>query len=64
MLSITPKAKDYITEKILEQDKTYAYLSIKGGGCTGFEYEWTFTDDTSVGKVIEDVLVVDKLAEP
>lgn len=63
MLSITPQAKDYIQEKLLERDEMYAHLSIKGGGCVGFEYEWTFTDNVEDGVLIEDVLVVDKIAE-
>ena len=63
MLSITPTAKKYITEKISNQDKKYAHLSMKGGGCAGFEYAWTFTDVTDDGVLIEDVVVVDKIAE-
>ena len=63
MLSITPQAKQYITEKISNQDKKYALLSMKGGGCAGFEYAWTFTDSTDDGVLIEDVIVVDKIAE-
>ena len=63
LLSITPTAKKYITEKIKNQDKKYAFLSMKGGGCAGFEYSWTFTDVTDDGVLIEDVVVVDKIAE-
>ena len=63
MLSITPQAKQYITEKISNQDKKYALLSMKGGGCAGFEYSWAFTDTADDGVLIEDVIVVDKIAE-
>ena len=58
-----PIRLEYITEKISNQDKKYAHLSMKGGGCAGFEYSWTFTDSTDDGVLIEDTIVVDKIAE-
>jgi iron-sulfur cluster assembly accessory protein len=49
---------------MLEQhDKPYVYLSVEGGGCSGFQYKWDFTEDTSLGTVHEDVLVLDQMAE-
>lgn len=63
LLSISPTAKHYIKEKLATQEKKYAFLSIKGGGCAGFEYTWDFTNSEDDGVLIEDVLVVDKIAE-
>jgi len=63
LLSISPSAKKYIKEKLTTQEKQYAFLSIKGGGCAGFEYIWDFTNTEDDGVLIEDVLVVDKIAE-
>jgi len=37
-------------------------LAVKGGGCSGFQYEWTFTDEPD-GPVIEDILSLDPMAE-
>jgi iron-sulfur cluster insertion protein len=38
-------------------------LSVRGGGCSGFKYEWDFADDSSLGTVIDDILVLDAMAE-
>ena len=36
---------------------------VQGGGCSGFQYEWSMTDETEKGTLIENILVLDKLAE-
>lgn len=46
-----------------QEQKRYITLSIKGGGCSGFAYDWNFSDDTSHGNLIDDLLVVDIMAE-
>lgn len=49
---------------ILNGDKVS--LSVKGGGCSGFQYVWGLrTDSTGVNwsDPIEDILVLDPLAE-
>ena len=46
-----------------KNNKRFVRLDIKGGGCAGFEYSWTFTDSTDDGVLIEDTIVVDKIAE-
>lgn len=61
MITISESAKDYLTN--VRGDNPYVYLQVQGGGCSGFQYEWSFTDDSSKGTLIEDLLVVDKLAE-
>ena len=44
VLTLTEEAKDYL-KNICEQEKqTYVRLSVKGGGCAGFSYHWSFTD--------------------
>lgn len=65
MISLTDSAKDYLANRILENTDTkkYAYLQVKGGGCTGFKYDWSFTDDKESGELIDNILVIDKLAE-
>ena len=45
MLSISDNAKDYLTNALSESGKKYATLNVKGGGCSGFKYEWDMTDD-------------------
>lgn len=44
MITLTEKAKDYLTEMVWAQDKKYAFLSVNGGGCSGFQYKWDMLD--------------------
>ena len=43
--------------------KKYAYLSVNGGGCSGFTYKWDMVDNDENGTVIDDLLVLDHMAE-
>tara|TARA_Y100000022_G_C13136299_1_gene322819 strand:- start:387 stop:650 length:264 start_codon:yes stop_codon:yes gene_type:complete len=43
--------------------KKYAYLSVNGGGCSGFTYKWDMVDSDENGTVIDDLLVLDQMAE-
>jgi len=63
MISITAKAKDYLTEMTWAQDKKYAFLSVNGGGCSGFQYKWDMLDEPVDGHLVEDILYIDKIAE-
>ena len=59
MVQLTESAKEYLKEV----GKPNVWLTVRGGGCSGFQYEWDMTDDTEKGTLIEDILVLDKLAE-
>ena len=63
MITLTENAKDYLTDMVSNTDGKYAKLSVKGGGCAGFEYQWETTDTTDKGTLIDDILVLDKMAE-
>ena len=63
MLQITDSAKEYLTSMTESERKRFAYLSVLGGGCSGFQYKWDMVDDEKDGIVVEDILVVDKIAE-
>ncbi len=63
MLSISDNAKEYLSNALSESGKKYATLNVKGGGCSGFKYEWGFADDPENFPVLEDLLVVDPMAE-
>lgn len=55
MVTITEEANKYL-EKVGQPN---VYLSVKGGGCSGFQYVWDVTEDNpTVGN-----LVVDPMAE-
>ena len=47
---------------IENENKRYVTLDVKGGGCSGFRYEWNFSDEVS-GNLIDDILVIDVMAE-
>ena len=55
MLELTESAVEYL-KKVGQPN---VYLSVKGGGCSGFQYVWDVTDDVPT---IEN-LVVDPMAE-
>ena len=61
-LIVTDSAKNYLTEMIEQQEKKYVRLAVSGGGCSGFKYDWDFTDEPA-GRVIEDILELDPMAE-
>ena len=62
-VTLTENAKNYL--KNVSQGR-YVSLGVKGGGCSGFQYLWDFSDnwpDVKWSEPIEDVLVLDPLAE-
>jgi iron-sulfur cluster assembly accessory protein len=64
MITLTERAKEYMRSVLLNGDKVS--LSVKGGGCSGFQYVWDLKSnlpDVTWSDPIEDVLVVDPLAE-
>ena len=63
MLQITDSAKEYLTSMTESERKRFAYLSVLGGGCSGFQYKWDMVDEEKDGIVVENILVVDKIAE-
>lgn len=55
MVTVTDSAKEYM-EKV---GKPNVWLSVKGGGCSGFQYVWDVTDKSPT---VEN-LVIDPMAE-
>ena len=55
MLELTESAKEYM-KKVGQPN---VYLSVKGGGCSGFQYVWDTTDESPT----VDNLVIDPMAE-
>ena len=55
MIRLTDNAKEYLKEV----GNPNVYLSVKGGGCSGFQYVWETTDK----KPTVENLVVDPIAE-
>ena len=63
ILNVTEAARGYLTNMTTDNNKKYVTLSVKGGGCSGFKYEWDFTDSTDNGTLVDDILVIDAMAE-
>ena len=70
MLHLTDSAKEYMQSILKHKYKgTHVTLGVKTGGCSGFQYIWGLTGDKNYSnnikwsKPIEDVLVIDPLAE-
>ncbi len=55
MISLTKSAKDYLANRISDNTKKYVYLQVKGGGCTGFKYDWSYTNKLEDGELIDNI---------
>lgn len=49
-ISLTNSAKDQVDKICKENNKDAVYLSIKGGGCAGFEYHWDLKNTDELEK--------------
>ena len=63
MIQITDQAKEYLENMTEDEGKKYAHLSVNGGGCSGFQYKWDMVNDDTEGTLIDNILVLDKMAE-
>ena len=64
MIEILEGAKKRLTELTQENRKVFVRLSIKGGGCAGFGYDWKFENEVSPDDILVDgILLVDKMME-
>ena len=63
MITLTDSARDYLKSV---SNGNYVSLGVKGGGCSGFQYIWDFSNnwpEVNWSAPIDEVLVVDPLAE-
>lgn len=49
-VDLTEAAKEQVNKICLENAKDCVYLSMTGGGCAGFEYDWGLKDRTELTK--------------
>jgi iron-sulfur cluster assembly accessory protein len=62
LLTITEAAENYLRDMLDKNEKNFVTLSVSGGGCSGFKYDWDFAD-TPNGTLIGTMLSVDPMAE-
>jgi iron-sulfur cluster assembly accessory protein len=44
VVKLTPNAVEHMNSMLKEHKKSIVRLSLKGGGCAGFKYDWTLDD--------------------
>tara|TARA_B100000900_G_scaffold112941_2_gene94460 strand:- start:11186 stop:11509 length:324 start_codon:yes stop_codon:yes gene_type:complete len=49
IVTVTDQAREHMENIIDREQKPYVKLSVKGGGCAGFQYEWKAVDEISKG---------------
>ena len=66
-MQLPPKVTDRAFERLAEiipvTSNKGLRIAVEGGGCSGFQYKWELTDEQEDGVLIDDILVVDKIAE-
>jgi len=60
-IEFTNQAKKQI-EKIIKEDrlKKFLRISVKGGGCSGFKYDFSFDSKTNEEDIVFDNAVIDR----
>ena len=60
-IKFTDQAIKQINKIVLENSpKKYFRISVLGGGCSGFKYNFTFDDKLEVDDIIFDKTIIDK----
>ena len=61
MITIQDGAHKRLNELRKKHNKKFVRLDVKGGGCAGFNYEWSFADEDRIDDVIvDDILLVSR----
>ena len=61
LINLTDTAKTHLINLAKEHNKKYVRLEVKGGGCAGFNYEWSFADEEQRNDaIIDDILLVSR----
>ena len=64
MITIQDGAYKRLNELRKKHNKKFVRLEVKGGGCAGVNYEWSFDDeDTIEDVVVDDMLLIDRSYE-
>lgn len=48
IITLTQSAKDRINQLCTENNAFAVNLNLKGGGCAGFEYDWSLMQDNAI----------------
>ena len=60
-IEFTERAKSQIDKIIKEDDlKKFFRITVKGGGCSGFKYDFTFDNKINSDDIVFDKTIIDK----
>ena len=59
-LEFTDSAKNQIEKITKSEEKKYFRISVQGGGCSGFKYNFSFDDKIESNDVLFNKTVIDK----
>tara|TARA_B100001059_G_C17778679_1_gene552793 strand:+ start:770 stop:1084 length:315 start_codon:yes stop_codon:yes gene_type:complete len=59
-LNFTNQAIDQINKITVGKDKKYFRITVQGGGCSGFKYDFGFDSKSNADDVIFDKTIIDK----
>jgi len=61
-LEFTAQAKNQINKITKSDDKKYFRISVLGGGCSGFKYNFSIDDKIGKEDILLDFAVIDKMS--
>ena len=61
-LEFTNSAKNQIEKITKSEEKKYFRISVQGGGCSGFKYNFSFDDKIEKDDILFNNAVIDKLS--
>ena len=61
MIKLSDNALLRLRELRNKHNKKFVRLDVKGGGCAGFNYEWSFADEDRIDDVVvDDILLISR----
>ena len=64
MITILANALLRLRELRDKHNKKFVRLQVKGGGCAGFNYDWSFSnEETRNDVIVDDILIIDRINE-
>tara|TARA_B100000513_G_scaffold179954_1_gene98227 strand:- start:79 stop:387 length:309 start_codon:yes stop_codon:yes gene_type:complete len=64
MITILDNALLRLRELRDKHNKKFVRLQVKGGGCAGFNYDWSFSnEETRDDVIVDDILIIDRINE-
>ena len=62
MITILDNALLRLRELRDKHNKKFVRLQVKGGGCAGFNYDWSFSnEETRNDVIVDDILIIDRI---